>query len=176
MARDWINRHPKLVFLVIGILMMVFTNFGQYALTDKIIEEYQSRIETHEKERIERTAKLKSLTEEVKRLKSRTKTYKIVKPDGTIEERTETELESESSLSQNIQQEYEEKISREIAKIQEELKTKITERKKLNIAVGSTVTGTYWINGAYNVWGPVTLNAGIFPTTQTYLIGIGLDI
>lgn len=84
--------------------------------TSDLTDKYEASLRS-EKTRVEESErKISKLTSEVKNLQSKQKisTYKIVKPDGTIEERTFTETDINES-------------TKVISKIQEEFKTKISE-------------------------------------------------
>lgn len=78
--------------------------------------------------------KITSLTSEVSTLKSHQKTayYKIVKPDGTIEERnfTETDIDESRTVITSIQQEFKEKVDSIEKKWEQVHKDRVTQIKK----------------------------------------------
>lgn len=169
MAKDWINRHPKLVFILVGLLFAVLTNVGQYHITEDYTSTLEKRIEVS-------SVKIDSLVEENKQLKQSTKTFKIIRPDGTIEEKSETELESTSSISTQIKQEYEQKLT----DLRNEVKLSTKTRKHLNISAGLSTDGDYIINTTYEVYRPFSLGiGGLFnkdPYKNEYWITLGISL
>ncbi len=157
-----------MVFLGIGILLAVVTNAGQYSLT----EEYTNRLE---RTRVEQWQQISKLTEENRSLKQRTKTFKLVKPDGTIEERTESEMEDVSSVSTSMQSEYKQTLET----LQHTIHETYSQNQKLGLAVGITSSLDYFGYGTYELLSPLTIGGGlIWHKNQypTYLITIGIKL
>lgn len=135
--------------------------------------------------------KISQLTSEVSTLKSRQKVtyYKLIKPDGTIEERsfTETDIDSSRTVITSIQQEFKEKIDsiekkweqihlkrvselkKEFAAKEESYKKTIDEfhsekivdinKKSFGIEGGGMVNGSYYGHVTYDVFGPFFIGA-----------------
>jgi uncharacterized membrane-anchored protein YhcB (DUF1043 family) len=84
--------------------------------TKELTDKFELTVKTEKTKVEESERKISKLTSEVKNLQSKQKisTYKIVKPDGTIEERTFTETDVNES-------------TKVITKVQEEFKNKITQ-------------------------------------------------
>lgn len=144
-------------------------------------EQQQSKLYKAETER-----KITSLTSQVSDLKSKQKiaTYKLVKPDGTIEERTftETDIDSSTRTITRIQDEFKQKvesIEQKWSKVHEErvaaikknfdskeqayqktissLETsKITtiNEKRFGLEAGITNEKNYYGHATMDVWGP----------------------
>jgi len=166
--KSWINRHPKLIFLGIGLLLAGLTNAGQYSL----VEEYTSKLEQLH---VVQEAKISKLVEENRSLSQKTKTYRLVKPDGTIEERTESELEDVSSVSTSIQSEYKQTLDRLTQTIHETY----NQNQKLGLAVGMTSSFDYVGYGSYELFSPFTIGGGLIwhkDQYPTYLITVGIKL
>lgn len=146
----------------------------------KIVNE--ARIKKEETEH-----KLTKLTDEIKSLKSKSKvsTYKLVKPDGTIEERTftENEVDQSSRTVTKIQEEFKQKIesietkyatihSERVTNIKKEYDSKESEykktiaeltksktvsvnEKKFGIEAGMMSNKNYYGHATADLWGPV---------------------
>jgi hypothetical protein len=150
----------------------------------KLSQEYNEYHKTTE-------SKISSLTSEVSTLKSHQKVayYKIVKPDGTIEERqfTETDIDESKTVITSIQQEFKEKvdsiekkweqvhlqrvaeIKKEFAAKEEDYKKTIDQlhqekvvdinKKSFGLEVGGLLNGNYYGHITYDVFGPFFLGA-----------------
>ena len=99
------------------------------------VNEAKTKIEQESKEYHSVTEKkISTLTTQVSELKSKQKiaTYKLVKPDGTIEERTYTENEIDQSTKTvvSIQEEFKQKIDAIETKWSQIHQTRVTELKK----------------------------------------------
>ena len=182
--KAFIHRFPKLTWFLIGLAVAIpiCLTSGYYA--DKTIKEYQSInklvIDEYKHKTVEQSSKIESLTTENSKLKQKTKTYKIIKPDGTVEERSESEVESEQQLTQSVKEEYYLKLQEETRKIHEEYSSKLekitSERKKLNVEAGITHQLDYYLSSSYNIYGPVTIGAGLVYPNAVYSIGVGIDL
>ena len=136
--------------------------------------------------REESSAKISKLTTEIKTLKShqRIAYYKIVRPDGTIEEKqlTETDIDESTQIVTQIQEEYKRKVDQietkwetihqeRVTAIQKEFslkedtyqkeiaslkKEKITDinPKNFGLEVGFMSNLHYYAHATYDVWGP----------------------
>lgn len=166
--KSWVNRHRGLVFLGIGLLLVVISNTSQYSLT----KEYTSKLESI---RISQESKITKLVEENRSLKQKTKTYKLIKPDGTIEERTESELEDVSSVSTSMQSEY----KKTLEKLQFTIHESYNQNQKLGLAIGITSSLDYFGYGTYELLSPFTIGGGLIwhkDQYPTYLITVGIKL
>jgi len=161
MTRNWINTNPKLVFLLLGLLVGFCVTFLIRQTDDVRMQEKISEIkelkETVSKER----STVETLKEYASKLKNKTVTYKLVKPDGTIVERTSSDTETETEISEQAKSTYEKTIAETVSRIEEQYSKLTTQNKKLNINVGVTSNLDYVTSGQYNVWGPLLLGAGL---------------
>lgn len=101
----------------------------------KSISEAKDKVEQESKEYHKTSEqKISSLTSQVTELKSKqkTSTYKLVKPDGTIEERTFTESEIDQSTKTitKIQEEFKQKVDSIEQKWSQIHEQRVTELKK----------------------------------------------
>jgi hypothetical protein len=181
--KDFIHKHPRLTYLSVGLIMgLIMSGFTviQTDKTVKILEETVIRNKSELKEYSESATKtITALRSENKKLKSKKSTYKIIKPDGTVEERTSSETESEESVSESVREEYEKKVFERIKKSEEEfmkkLETVTKENKKLTISGGITTGLKYYGAGSYKVWSPLTIEASAF-SDGSFAFGIGLSL
>lgn len=154
-----------------------------------ITEQYASSLKENKSLKEESERKITKLTDEVRSLKSKSKTatYKLVKPDGTIEERTftESEVDENSHVVTQIQEEFKTKIEQietryatihaervtaikkdfdskesEYKKTIDELtksKTVSINEKRFGIEAGIMNNKNYYGHATMDVWGPVFL-------------------
>lgn len=133
--------------------------------------------------------KVTSLTTQVTSLKTHQKKsfYKIVHPDGTVEERvsTTTDSDEEQKVSQQVQQEYRKKLEEDVTKLESiqadkiatlqkqfdskeqdyqhtiatltESKTVTTNPKNFTLDVGMLTNTDYYGHVTYTLWGPFIL-------------------
>ena len=84
--------------------------------SQQLVEQYATSLKENRELYVTYESKVAKLTDEVKTLKAKqkTETYRLVKPDGTIEERTfsESEVDQSSRVVTQIQQEFKIKIDR----------------------------------------------------------------
>lgn len=153
-----------------------------YELNEKYVASVQENKQLH----IESEQKITKLTNEVKTLQSKQKiaTYKLIKPDGTIEERTftESEVNESSKVVTSIQEEFKTKIDQietkwstihqervsklvkdfdskemEYKKTIDELsKSKVvtTNEKRFGVEAGIMNDKNYYGHATMDVWGP----------------------
>lgn len=139
--------------------------------------------------KMESEHKISSLTSEIKTLKSRQKTssFKIVRPDGTIEERqfSETEIDQSSQVVTQIQEEFKQKVEaietkwenihkERVSSIKKDYaskeetyqkkifdleKSKITEinKKSFGLEAGVLLNKNIYGHATYDVLGPIFL-------------------
>lgn len=151
-----------------------------------IVEKYAASLKENKELRAESELKISKLTDEVKTLKakSKTSTYKLVKPDGTIEERTftESEIDQSSRVVTQIQEEFKTKIQQietkyaqihaeRVTNLKKEFDSKESEykktideltksksvsinEKKFGIEAGITNEKNYYGHVTMDVWGP----------------------
>ena len=152
-------------------------------------EEFQAKLQEEKTLRIESEKKVVQLTSEVKTLQSKQKTayYKIVRPDGTIEEKqfTSSEVNESSQVITQIQVEFKTKIEQIESKWMEIHKKRVTElqtefaskeasykktiyemehtrvetvnEKRFGIEAGLMGNKNYYGHATMDVWGPVFL-------------------
>jgi len=171
MTKDFINNHRGLVFLLVGVGILGFFLPKAY---DMIIEEKDLQI-TELKAEIKTTkSALQVVSSYANRLEKKVKTFKIVKPDGTIVERTSSDTVSETKVREEIKQEYEERIQKEKNLFVEEYKKTESSRKKLRIGIGYSIDMQPWGMISYNVMGPFTVHGGL--KGGSILFGIGVEL
>jgi len=151
-------------------------------INDKYVAAVQENKELH----LESERKITKLQDEVRTLqtKQKTATYKLVKPDGTIEERTfsESEVNESSRVITQIQEEFKTKVDQietkwstihqeRVAKIQSEFNSKeqqykktidelqyskvtTVNEKKFGLEAGIMNNKNYYGHATMDVWGP----------------------
>jgi hypothetical protein len=139
----------------------------------------------------ETDSKINDLTTQVTNLKSHTKTtvYKIVHPDGTVEERITSVNDTDSSdqITQQMQQEWQQKTDQAVQTVTQQFQTQITtlqsqwaskeqsyeskiasmsetktvttNPKNFGIEAGLLTNGDYYGHVTYDIFGPVFLGA-----------------
>lgn len=154
--------------------------------TKDLNEKYSASQQENKSLKVESERKISKLSEEVKTLKAKTKTstYKLVKPDGTIEERTfsESEIDQSSRVVTQIQEEFKTKIEQiesryaaihteRVVAIKKEFDSKESEykktideltksktvtinEKKFGIEAGITNEKNYYGHATMDIWGP----------------------
>lgn len=152
-----------------------------------LLEKYSSSLQENKSLKEESEHKIAKLTDEVRTLKTKQKssTYKLVKPDGTIEERTfsESEVDESSHVVTQIQEEFKTKVeqietkyatihSERVLAIKKEFDSKESEykktideltksktisinEKKFGIEAGIMNNKNYYGHATMDVWGPV---------------------
>lgn len=181
--KNFLQKHPRMSYLVVGLvtgLIMAGFTVHQTDKTISLMEQTISRKTEELKEVREETTKtITSLRSENKKLKSKTSTVKIVKPDGTIEERSVSETESEESISESVREEYEKKVFERIKKIEEEFLARLErvtkENKRLTLSGGMTTGLNYYGAGSYAVWGPLTIEGAAF-NDGSFSFGLGIKL
>ncbi len=151
-----------------------------------LTERYASSLKENKTLKEESEQKITKLTDEVKTLKSKSKTstYKLVKPDGTIEERTfsESEVDESSHVVTQIQEEFKKKVesiesryaqihAERVTAIKQEFDSKESQYKKtideltksktvsinekrFGVEAGITNEKNYYGHATMDVWGP----------------------
>ena len=177
MARNWINQNPKLVFLLVGLLVGFGVTFLVRQTDDIRIEEKISEIKELKElltEERRNTETLRNYNQELRQKKS---TYKIVKPDGTIEERTESDTQSETTISEQVKEEYERKISEKISKIEAQYSKLTIQQKKLTLNLGMDTSLNYIGHLNYNIYGPAMLGLGLnYNRNQKHMLWFTIGI
>lgn len=157
--------------------------------TKELTEKYDSAVAESKSVKAESERKISQLTEEVRTLRQRTstQTYKLVKPDGTIEERTftESEIDQSSRVVTQIQEEFKQKVEsienryavihaervtalkREFDSKESEYKKTIDEltksrtvtvnEKRFGIEAGILTDKNYYGHATMDLWGPIFL-------------------
>lgn len=205
LSKEWVRLVGVLLIgITIGAIFYP-TKKVEEKITQKYEQEISSLKEEHVKQSVESNEKwlkivnearikkeetehkLTKLTDEVKSLKSKSKvsTYKLVKPDGTIEERTftENEVDQSSRTVTKIQEEFKQKIesietkyatihSERVTAIKKEYDSKESEykktiaeltksktvsvnEKKFGIEAGMMSNKNYYGHATADLWGPV---------------------
>lgn len=177
--RDYLAKYPRLTGVLFGALLVLLTNGINLGVSssynDKIVSENERLTKLHMEYVQTSSAKIDSLKKENHKLHSKKTTYRIVKPDGTIEERTTNEIESEDSLSASVKSEFEDHIMKKLDEQQAELSKIVSESKKLNLGVGVTSDLEYYGVGSYNVIPPFTIQ-GIIKSSGTVGVGVGIEL
>jgi len=186
--KSLLEKHPRFAFLCIGLVVSFFVSAAVMRYADKTIEEYRSInqvVMTEYRSKVEQQSKkLEQLTEENRTLRQRTKTYKIVKPDGTIEERSESESESTEQIATEVREEWAKKITeetnRKIEEYTERLQKVERTRTKLEVNVGllgDLGSQRVFTRVGYDVLPPFTLGGGVvFGPQPAYLLDVGVRI
>ena len=149
-------------------------------------ESYKQQTQELKKTNEDLSIKVTSLTTQVTSLKMHQKKqfYKIVHPDGTVEERASTTTDSEESqqISQQVQQEYRKKLEEDVTKLESiqadkianmqkqwdskeqdyqhtistltQSKTVTTNPKNFTLDVGMLTNSDYYGHVTYDLWGP----------------------
>lgn len=174
--KDFIQRHNRLVFLLVGLAMLIPIGYiGKYSF-DLVVEEKETRISELSTRLVERERTINTLTEAYQKLEKQSKTHTIIKADGSTETWTEDSLKSETQVREQVKEEYKETIKEEIAKVKEELSKTSSSKNKLNLGVGMTQELDYAVTGAYQVYGNFTINGGLVVKSQTYMLGLGINL
>ena len=139
---------------------------------DRAIETNYNYVE-HTKQTIDK------LKEENRKLKSKTSTIKIVRPDGTMEEKTVSETESEETVTESVKLEYEKKLAEELLNKEREVSKRIKEEtkqsKNFTAVMGINTGGFYYGSISYTVLPPILLN-GYGTEEGEFGIGIGIRL
>lgn len=152
----------------------------------KLSQELDVQVKENKELHITTEKKINSLTSQVSELKSKQKvsTYKLVKPDGTIEERTfsESEVDQSTKTVTKIQEEFKQKVDsieskwskiheqrvselkKEFDSKEQEYKKQIdtleksrvvtTNEKKFGVEIGVKTNKDYYGHATMDVWGP----------------------
>lgn len=155
--------------------------------TKDLTEKYDSAVAETKSLKVESERKISKLTDEVKTLKTKQKssTYKLIKPDGTIEERTfsESEVDESSHVVTQIQEEFKTKIesienryaiihAERVTAIKKEFdskeasykktideltksKTVSVNEKRFGLEAGILTDKNYYGHATMDLWGPV---------------------
>lgn len=153
----------------------------------KVTEEYKEQLKTSSTRLEETERKVQTLTIQIRDLKTKQKTakYKIVRPDGTIEEKefTESETEESTKLISQIQEEFKTKVAQieekwsdihrqRVSEIKKDFDKKETEyqktiaslekekkvtvnEKRFGIEAGIMSDKNYYGHATMDLWGPV---------------------
>lgn len=205
LSKEWFR---LLGVLVIGVTIgAVF--YPTKRIEERVSQKYEQQIQTMKEQHVKESAesdekwleivsaakekhiqsekKVVKLQEEVKTLQSKQKTayYKLIKPDGTIEERsfTESEVNESTKVITEIQEEFKTKIdelenrysiihAERVTKIKKEFDSKESEYKKtieeltksrvvsineksFGVEVGLLSNKNYYGHATMDLWGPV---------------------
>jgi len=177
--KDFITRHPRLTYLLVGLFAGILTGalvFLQAKDTiDRLERSIERELEIHS-EYIEKTSStITSLRNENKKLKSKTRTYKLVKPDGTIEERTSSDIESEESVTESIKEEYRKEYEEKLSRREKEIRKEVQESKKLIITGGVTDSLTFYGGASYTILPPLVIH-GFGSGDGSFGVGIGIRL
>lgn len=225
LSKEWVR--------LVGVLLIGVTIgaifYPTKRIEEKISQKYEQVIsslkETHQKEvdsvkeefvkvsaeyhsyHQETEHKISTLTSQVSELKSRQRisTYKLVKPDGTIEERsfTENEIDQSTKTVTKIQDEFKQKVDaieskwskihqERVATIQksfdskesdykktietlEKSKTVSVNEKRFGLEVGMLTDKNYYGHATADLWGPVFVGVNAEFSVDN-TIGLGVGI
>jgi len=174
----------------------------------QVIKTYSQTVSDMKTKQSQSDASVKQLTTQVSQLQSHKKTtyYKIVHPDGTIEIRASTEADQDqsSSVSTQIQAEYQQKLQEQQTQLQvthqqemttlqqsfdqkestykqqiedlQKTKSVTTNPKKFGVEGGMLTDKDYYGHVSYDVWGPffLGLHTQFGPSDSAVGAGIGL--
>lgn len=175
-----VKRYPKLFRFTTIIIVALLVYFGASKNYDMVIETQTSRIEELKVELKSTKHTVTTLNKYVNKLEQHTTTFKLVLPDGTIEERTTSDLASETEVSQSAKMEYEQTIQSEIRKVEDKWSKTISERRSLQVLGGVSSKGNYWGSGSYQVIGPLVIGGSIIIDRELhgpeFLIGVGIEL
>jgi len=184
MARDWLQKHPKLLFLLIGLVIGIIPNVMITAGYDQVLDESLKlsdvTITALEKTQDKQRVTIDKLRKENHKLKTKSTTYKVVHPDGTIEERTSDSSESESSISEESKLRFE-RILESMRETSEARHTETLRRiqssnKKLHLRAGINTDLNYEVGADYNIWSRFTIGGGMVPQSNQYSLSIGIEL
>lgn len=216
-----------LVFIAGGAVAAVFYPTKQ--IKETITKKYEQQIQTIQQQnsqtlstqqasyqklqseysiyKVQTDSKINQLTTQVNDLKTHTKTtvVRTVHPDGTIEEHivSENETESTEQISEQVQQEWQQKIDQSVANVTQEYDQKIstmtsqwsskeeqykqtisslqesktitTNPRKLGLEAGLLSNSDYYGHLTYDVWGPFFIGGQIdFGPNSAVGGGIGI--
>lgn len=181
--KDFIQKHPRMAYLGIGLVVGLIMSGMTMCQADKSVRVITETLQKVKKEsrvyKEESTKIINSLRTENKSLKLKKTTYKIIKPDGTIEEKTSSEMESEESMSEAVKEEYEKRIMERIKKSETEFEQRIDklikERKSMVISGGVDFNLNYYGAFSYEALPPFTIEAGAWNDGR-FTFGIGWKI
>ena len=182
-VQQFIKQHKGASFLAIGWLMGLATVGTTIYQTDKTITRLETQldrsIETNYEYTVRSKETISQLREENRKLKSKTSRVKIVKPDGTIEEREVSETESEETVSESIKREYELRLAQELYQKEREVSKRIEEEikqsKNFIVSMGYNSKGLVYGSISYTVLPPIVLN-GYGTASGELGIGIGIRL
>jgi hypothetical protein len=169
---------------------------------------YQDEQVTTRQEEEQYNAKIDSLTTQVSDLQSHKtlQTYKIVHPDGTIEERTssESDVDQSSSISTQVQAEYQQKLQEQATQLNvvnqqqistlqqqfdqketsykqqiatlQETKTVTVNPKNFGVEAGVLSNRDYYGHITYDIWGPMFLGLHTEIGPIDNNVGVGIGI
>jgi len=177
--KDFITRHPRFTYLGMGLLVGVLLSGITMYQADKSISRIErtldKELEFHQSYVDKTTEKISTLREENRKLKSKTSTYKLRKPDGTVVERTASEVESEESASESVLKETSREYEEKLARREREIRTEVLESKDLTISGGVTSDLDFYGSITYTVYPPFSIQ-GFGTNGGTFGIGIGVRL
>jgi methionine aminopeptidase len=176
-------KYPRLTYLgiglFVGILMAgILGNHYDNVITQQY-ELTQKMIETNERLVTEQHKKIETLSQELKSVREKAKTHKIIHSDGSSEEWTESESETVESKLTKVKEEERIRQEKEKLKLVKEYEEKLTisksERKKLKVMAGLHSDMRKFLMADYTFWGPFGVNGGIVFSEinkPTYTLGL----
>ena len=179
---SFIQKNPKWVFSILGAILIMIGLIPSLFISDRYVKHVETQNlelkQKYEKLQIEKRSVEVSLVEVKEKLKKKTMTYKIIRADGTIEERTSSEIDSESMISEQVQKEFKEKIQKELVEQEQKFNKKLTEitkeSKKLSVEVGINTKYIKYLHFNYQFLPP--FSAGFYvDDSNTYAVGIGMS-
>ena len=178
MSKDFITKHPRLVFLSVGLLILVGVSLFQRSVYDSVLEEKNLYIEELKSTITTKESTIETLTTYSKKLEQSTKTVRVVKPDGTIEEVMESNTKSETDIRNQVMAEYNEKVQEQVRSIVEEINKTTKESNKLTLSGAIDTDLNKYMLMDYKFSKPFSVIGGIRldETNKTsYIIGIGWE-
>lgn len=186
--KTWFGRfnenNPRVVMLGIFMVLLIPT----FVMGDKYVKIYKEEYEETKKELYKKIEEHKKTSETWKtkyeNIKQKSKIVKIIKPNGEIVETTESEMESDTSITERVKEEMETRIREERELTTKTLEKKfeklIKERKKLTIELGAggeygDFTNYYkYLHMNYQFAGPFSVGGGI-TTNGEVMVGVGFS-
>ena len=180
MSISYFKQNKGIISLIIGWVMGIVMVGMVSSNADKTISRLETQLDrtiSTQYEYTERTnSVIESLKSENKSLKSRSKTTRVVLPDGTVRETTESASEStESSTTltrESHERELAERLETQERTLRKEFSETVTQTKKLGISGGYSTSG-YYGTVSYTVSPPFLITAF---GTQDGSFGAGIGI
>lgn len=171
-------RYPRLTWFGVGIgtglimLTIVITQNNQTIDVQK--ELYERTIVLQKQTLSKQMVKISQLKTERDNLKQQITTTKITNPDGSTEERTETNTDRQSTSTVQTDVLIESKVQIIQHRLETEYREKIQESRRYTLSVGYNSNFTPYFNGTYRFSNSLLLDFGLDKKLD-YKLGIGIS-